>query len=122
MRKPVLVALVAGFSFLAFAACGDDDGGSGPRRVVQVAATDQGCTPASIALATGERVSFEVKNDAKKDWEFEGIEGTNIEEVIVPSGRSRNINYTAPSKAGTQKVKCYPPSGGAETVIELKIG
>ena len=71
-------------------------------------------------MTAGENVTFAVKNSAKDDWEFEGIEGTKIEEVLVPSGRTRNIDYSVPSKAGTAKVKCYTP-GGASTVIELTV-
>ncbi len=50
----------------------------------------------------------------------EGIEGTNLEEVIIPSGRTRSINYNAPSSEGEQKVKCYVP-GGSSTVISLRV-
>jgi hypothetical protein len=116
--------IVAGAAALAgaaifFAACGDDDGG-GPRRVIDVAQTDDGCTPASIELQVKERVTFKVKNDGKKDREIEGIEGTKLEEVLVPSGRTREVDYTAPSKEGRGKIKCYIPGGNA-TVIELKV-
>ena len=76
--------------------------------------------PRRASASRREKVTFAVKNDGKKDWEFEGIEGTKIEEVLVPSGRSRNIDYTASSSPGTAKVKCYTPAGAA-TVIELAI-
>lgn len=115
---PVALAVTLTASAL-LVSCGGDNG---PRRSIAVAIdpADAGCTPASIALRTGEKVTFDVKNDGKKDWEFEGIEGTKIEEVLVPSGRSRNIDYTASSSPGTAKVKCYTPAGAA-TVIELAI-
>lgn len=120
MHRLAPVALVATLTASALlVACGGDDA---PRRSIPVAIdpADTGCTPASIGLKTGEKVTFAVKNDGKKDWEFEGIEGTKIEEVLVPSGRSRNIDYTASSSPGTAKVKCYTPAG-ANTVIELAI-
>ena len=99
-------------------ACGSDDGL--PRRVITITQTDGGCSPTSIALATGEKVKFEVKNDGAKDREVEGIDGTKLEEVLVPSGRTRSLDYTAPGSAGSGKIKCYIP-GGATTIIELAI-
>jgi uncharacterized cupredoxin-like copper-binding protein len=109
----VFLALVAALA----AAC--DDGG-GNRRVIRITQTDDGCSPASVALQTGEKVRFEVKNEGDDDREVEGIEGTNLDEVIVPSGRTRNVDYTAPSREGTQKIKCYTP-GGNSTIIEIKV-
>lgn len=99
-------------------ACGSDSGAA--RRVVAITQTDDGCTPASIALTTGEKVKFEVKNDGKKDREVEGIDGTKLEEVLIPSGRTRNLDYTAPGSAGIGKIKCYIP-GGNTTIIELAV-
>jgi plastocyanin len=109
-------AAVAASTF--FAACGSGD--SADRRTVQITQTDDTCTPASIDLAVGEKVKFEVKNEGKKDQEVEGIDGTKLEETLIPSGKTRSLNYTAPSEAGTQKVKCYTP-GGASTIIELNV-
>lgn len=100
-----------------FAACGSD---SGDRRTIAITQTDDGCTPASIDLKAGEKVTFAVKNDGKKDREVEGIDGTKLEEVLVPSGRTRNVPYTAPGSEGVQKVKCYVP-GGNSAIIELKV-
>ncbi|MEP7215444.1 MAG: cupredoxin domain-containing protein [Anaerolineaceae bacterium] len=99
-------------------ACGSGDGS--PRRVIAITQTDGGCAPASIELTTGEKVKFEVKNDGKRDREVEGIDGTKLEEVLVPSGRTRSLDYTAPGVAGVGKIKCYIP-GGNTTIIELVI-
>jgi len=117
-----MTRLVVCAAFLALvgaltAAC--DDGG-GNRRVIRVTQTDAGCSPASIALQPGEKVRFEIKNDGGDDREVEGVEGTNLDEVLVPSGRTRNVDYTAPSRGGTQKIKCYTP-GGNSTIIELEV-
>ncbi len=98
-------------------ACGGDDS---PRRVIAITQTDDGCTPATIELVTGEKVKFEVKNDGKKDREVEGIDGTKLEEVLVPSGRTRSLEFTAPGSAGSGKIKCYIP-GGNTTIIELAV-
>jgi plastocyanin len=101
----------------ALAACGGD---SGDRRAIAITQTDVGCSPDKIDLTTGEKVKFEVKNDGKKDREVEGIDGTKLEEVLVPSGKTRSVNYTAPGSPGTQKVKCYVP-GGNTVLIELNV-
>jgi len=113
------VPLALGLTLLVpfAAACGND---SGPRRTVEIVQSDDGCTPASIDLKTGEAVTFAVRNDGKKDREVEGIDGTKLDEVLVPSGRTRNISYDAPSSPGTAKIKCYIP-GGNSSIIELKV-
>jgi uncharacterized cupredoxin-like copper-binding protein len=38
----------------------------------------------------------------------------------VPAGKTRRLNYTAPSRESVQKLKCYVP-GGASTIIELRV-
>ncbi|MGE5595646.1 MAG: cupredoxin domain-containing protein [Hyphomicrobiales bacterium] len=103
-----------------FAACGGDDDG-GDRRVIEITQTDDDCTPNPIALQPGEKVKFEVHNESGKDKEVEGIEGTKLEELIIPKGKTRNLNYTAPDEPGTGKIKCYVP-GGSTTIIELQVG
>ena len=111
------VSLLAVVVAVALAACGGDDG---PRRTVQIAQTDDACTPASIDAKAGERLTFEIKNDGKKDHEVEGIEGMKLEELLVPAGLSRKLNYTTPKNGGTQKIKCYIP-GGSSTIIEVRV-
>ncbi|MFN8616627.1 MAG: cupredoxin domain-containing protein [Dehalococcoidia bacterium] len=115
------IALFLGAAVAAsalFAACGSDD--SGDRRLIQITQTDDACSPAAIDLTAGEKVKFEVKNDGKKDQEVEGIDGTKLEELLIPSGKTRSINYTAPKEAGEQKVKCYAP-GGSSTILILNV-
>lgn len=115
-RTLPLLGAIAG-AFILLAACGGDDS---DRRVIQIVQGDELCTPESIDLAPGEKVKFEVKNEGSKDKEVEGIEGTKLEEILVPSGKTRTLNYTAPNEAGTAKVKCYVP-GGANNIITLNI-
>ncbi len=117
MSRLVLCALATVSAATLLAACGGD---SGPRRTIQIQQTDDACTPATIDVRPKEPITFEVKNDGKKDREIEGIEGTKLEEVIVPSGRTRNVDYDAPDKEGIQKIKCYVP-GGSTTIIEVKV-
>jgi uncharacterized cupredoxin-like copper-binding protein len=117
MSRLLAFALFGAILSAAGAACSDD---SGPRRVIQLTQADDGCSPASVDLHTGEAVTFVVKNEGKKDREVEGIDGTRLEELLVPSGRTREVDYDAPSKEGTGKVKCYIP-GGSTTIIELNV-
>jgi uncharacterized cupredoxin-like copper-binding protein len=117
MHRVLLLAVLGALSAVMVAACGGDDG---PRRIVQIVQTDDACTPATIDLKAGERVTFEVKNEGKKDHEVEGIDGTKLEELLVPAGLTRKLNYTAPDSGGTQKIKCYIP-GGSATIIEVTI-
>jgi hypothetical protein len=107
--------LLLGIGALLLTACS-----SGGGREIEVVATDQGCSPASLSAHTGEKLTFVVKNEAKGDRELEGIEGTKLEEVLVPSGRTRKVNYTAPDKASSQKLKCYIP-GAPSTIIDLVV-
>ena len=118
-----LTCLLGGLCLLvpATLACSSNNSGSGPRRVVQIVQTDDGCTPDNVAVAPGEALRFEVRNDGKKDHEVEGISGTKFEETTVPAGRTRNVDYTAPSKPGQQQVKCYIPKG-ATTIIQINVG
>ncbi len=107
-----------GFALAALvSACGGSSGGG---REIEIVASDSGCTPASVTASAKEKLTFKVVNQAKGDRELEGIEGTKLDEVLIPAGRTRSINYTTPSGTGTQKLKCYIP-GGPTTVIELRI-
>ena len=116
-RFPLVLCTSALALALPFAACSSD---SGDRRVVEITQTDDDCTPNPIALKAGEKVKFEIHNEGSKDKEVEGIEGTKLEELLVPSGKTRSINYTAPKDGGTGKIKCYVP-GGSSTIIELNV-
>lgn len=116
-RSLFLVALLALVSAVALTSCGGDDG---PRRTLAITQTDDACAPQRPVVAPGERITFAVTNDGKKDREVEGIEGMKLEEVLVPSGRTRNIDWTAPSKPGIQKMKCYVP-GGSTVIVEVNV-
>ena len=112
---PLFAALIAGAALAA--AC---SGGSSSRRAINITQADSGCTPTSVDLSPGEAVALVVKNDGSKDHEIEGINGTRVDEVLVPAGRTRTINYDAPSTAGTHEVKCYIP-GGTTTILKLNV-
>ena len=119
MHSHLLVALFAIVAVTAVTvACGSDDGNE--RRVISIVQSDEACSPTQIEILGGERLTFAVKNEGKRDQEIEGIDGTKLEEVLIPSGKTRNINYTAPQAAGLQKFKCYAP-GGQSTIIEATV-
>jgi uncharacterized cupredoxin-like copper-binding protein len=111
------IVAVAGVLALA-AACQSSGAGGRELRITQ---TDDGCTPTSASVTPGEKIKLVVKNESSKDYEVEGIEGTPLEEVVIPEGRTRMPGFTVPSKEGVHKIKCYVP-GGPSTIIELKAG
>jgi uncharacterized cupredoxin-like copper-binding protein len=102
----------------AIAACSSSGEGGRPIDVTQA---DEGCTPTSIQATPGEKLNLKVKNTTGKDFEVEGIEGTQLEEVVVPEGRTREVGYNVPSEGGTYKIKCYV-AGGVSTIIEVRAG
>lgn len=107
----VAIALLA-------AACSASGAGG---RAVTITQADEGCTPARIEATPGEKLKLVVKNESGRDYEVEGIEGTKLEEVVVPKGKTREPGYKVPSEPGTHKIKCYVP-GGTNTIIEVVAG
>ena len=119
MRSPI--ALLSGVLICALSLAACSASGSGGRQVA-ITQTDQGCTPESVNVTGGEKLQFVVKNESGSDiYELEGIEGTRLEEFVVPSGRTRKAGYTVPDGEGTYQLKCYVPSGPT-TIIELVAG
>ena len=111
------VCLVIGAS-AGLAACGSSGAGG---REVSITQAEDGCRPASIEAAAGEKLNLVVKNETGDIYEIEGIEGAKLEEVIVPEGRTRSIGYEVPESGGVTKLKCYVP-GGPATIIEVRAG
>ncbi len=115
-RLAIATSLV--LAALLLAACAASGAGGRP---VDVTQTDDGCTPTVIEAVPGEKLDLRVKNDTGKTYEVEGIDGTNIEEVLVPEGRERSVGFNVPASGGTYHVKCYVP-GGVSTIIEIRAG
>jgi len=111
------IAAVMGLVALA-AACSSSGAGG---REVRITQRDDGCDPVSIQVTPGEKLKLVVKNESSKDYEIEGIEGAQLEELVVPEGRTRTPGYTVPDGAGVYKLKCYVPAGPS-TIIELVAG
>jgi hypothetical protein len=108
---PVCLALV----MLATIACSGS--GEGGREIV-ITQTDGGCTPESVDVVTGEKLNLTGKNESGQTYELEGTNGTDLEEILIPEGKTRSVGYTVPGDEGTYDVKCYQP-GGASTIIAL---
>ncbi len=111
--------VVAAMGIVVLAAACTSSGAGG--REVTITQRDDGCTPVSVGVKPGEKLKLVVKNESSKDYEIEGIEGTKLEELVVPEGRTRTPGYTVPDGAGVHKLKCYVP-GGVATIIELVAG
>ena len=110
------IALWGASGMLALlAACGSSGAGG---REIHITQSDQGCTPTSIVVVGGEKLKFVVTNSSSKDSEIEGVEGTSLEELEIPEGKTRSAGYTVPKGGGTHKVKCYQPDG-VSTTVEL---
>ena len=115
LTKSGLIAGAATILVLGVACASSGAGG----REVTIVQKDDGCAPASIAVKPGEKLKLVVKNESSRDYEIEGIEGTKLEELVVPAGKTRTPGYTVPEAGGTNKLKCYVP-GGVSTIIELQ--
>lgn len=114
-RLPVFALATTGLILFA-GAC--ESSGGGPRKV-RITQNDDGCTPASISVTSGETLDVVVSNNSSRDaYEFEGIDGTNLEEFVVHKGETVSVGYAVPAGAATHKLKCYVPAGPS-TIIEL---
>ncbi len=67
--------------------------------------------PNVITVSAGAEVTFVIKNEGSVDHEFESIEKgeAGIQEIIIPPGRTRRVNWTAPNKAATYPGYCDLP-------------
>jgi uncharacterized cupredoxin-like copper-binding protein len=112
-------AVVAAVGLVALAAGCASSGAGG--REIQITQRDDGCTPVRVDVAPGEKLKLVVKNESSKDYEIEGVDGTNLEELVVPEGLARTPGYTVPDGESTHNIKCYVPAGPS-TIIELVAG
>ena len=112
------IGLIAGAAAILVLGAACASSGAGGREVT-IVQKDDGCAPASIAVKPGEKLKLVVKNESSRDYEIEGIEGTKLEELVVPAGKTRTPGYTVPDGDGTHKLKCYIP-GGPSTIVELQ--
>jgi hypothetical protein len=113
-----LLAFGVGAAALLTLACSSS--GEGGREIL-ITQTDDGCSPESVDVEPGEKLKLTGKNETGNIYELEGTNGTQLEEVIIPEGRTRSVGYTVPDEESTYDVKCYQP-GGASTIVKLVAG
>jgi uncharacterized cupredoxin-like copper-binding protein len=98
---------------VVFAACGLTSVGGGEEIHIVADERSDGMyfEPDVITVAAGTEVTFIIDNQGTVDHEFESNERgeAGIEEIIIPAGRTRRVNWTAPSEAGTYPVYCDLP-------------
>ena len=125
MRLPALACslLAAG---LLFSACSLTAVGGGEEIRIIAGEAEDGMyfEPKVITVAAGAEVTFVIENEGSVDHEFEsGQEGeAGIDEIFIPQGATRRVNWTAPSEAATFPVYCdLPGHRAAGMEITLKV-
>src|SRR5881296_3413988 len=88
-------------------ACGSSGEGG---REVPITQSQAGCSPKTVEATAGEKLNLVVKNES----------GTELEEVVVPEGKTREVGFDVPDEPGTYEIKCYVP-GDIETTIEITV-
>ena len=117
MLRALTPLAAAGFVVL-LAGCGSSGEGG---REVPITQGEEECTPQTIDAAPGEKLNLVVTNESDNEpYELEGEGGTNLEEIIVPQGRTREVGFDVPDEAGTYELKCYVP-GELETIIDVVV-
>jgi plastocyanin len=114
---PLLLVAAAAALLLALTAC--EDGGAS--REVKITQTDQGCTPTEITAVVGEELKLTMSNETGHIYALEGKGGAHFEEVVIPEGKTRSANFTAPDEPGEYSLKCYDP-GGVSSEIKVRVG
>jgi uncharacterized cupredoxin-like copper-binding protein len=112
MRPVIGICLLLPLALL-FAACGLTAVGGGEEIHIVSGESSEGMyfEPDVITVSAGAEVTFVIKNEGTVDHEFESNERgeAGIEEIIIPPGRTRRVNWTAPSEAGTYPIYCDLP-------------
>ncbi len=112
---------------LAFVACASLTAVGGGQEIVIVAGERDGkmyFEPEVITVPVNAEVTFVIKNEGTMDHEFESIEKgeAGIQEIIIPPGRTRRVNWTAPSEPATYPVYCDLPghrAAGMELTLQV---
>lgn len=92
-----LLAIVS----LTLTACSTASAG----REITIEMTDFALNPVQIEVKAGEQITWVLENKSSTDHEFESDAG-KLEEVLVPGGKTKRVNWTAPKKAGTYEFEC----------------
>jgi uncharacterized cupredoxin-like copper-binding protein len=91
-------------------------------REITVEMTNYHLTPTAtpIQVKPGERITWVLVNKSNLDHEFESDEG-NLEEVLVPAGKTKRVEWTAPQKPGSYTMACdMVGHDGMEMTVEVK--
>jgi uncharacterized cupredoxin-like copper-binding protein len=97
---------------LILGACGGGDGTqpAPASKTFSVDATEFAFAPNTFTAKVGEAVSFTVTNNGTLEHNFVVFDpsGAELGRVVIPAGRSANVNVT-PSAAGTYALVCDIP-------------
>lgn len=110
MRLIFVILAILGVAATA-AGCGQASSTQGDAegpRTVEVAMKEYSFVPGNLSVRPGEKVRFVVTNRGREDHEFEGEE-IGLEEILVPPGRERETNWTAPQRPGAYQIVCDLP-------------
>lgn len=102
MLKRFLAGSLAALSLAAFAGCGST---AASGREIAVEMTNFKLSPATVEVKAGESVTFVLNNKSDLDHEFESDEA-KVEEVVVPPGKSRKVDWKAPATPGEYEFEC----------------
>jgi hypothetical protein len=117
-RFVVITTVGAGLIALSIACGSSGEGG----REVRITQGQDECTPNTIEATPGEKLNLVVTNDSDKEpYELEGEGGTQLEEIVVPEGKTREVGFDVPEEVATYELKCYVP-GDIQTIIEVQVG
>lgn len=106
-RQPPVTAaltLLALVGLTSASGCSAAAGGQPPREV-RLILSEHRFEPARVEAKAGERLRFVLENRGQVDHEFES-EAARIEEVTVPPGRTRAVEWTAPARPGDYEFEC----------------
>ena len=125
MRLPALAcALLA--AALLLSSCSLTAVGGGEEITITAGERSDGMffEPAEIAVAPGADITFVIKNEGSQDHEFESYRDgeAGIDEIIIPPGGTRRVNWTAPSEAATFPFYCDLPghrAAGMEGTLKV---
>lgn len=101
MKKTVITAGLLAILGLTLTACSTASAG----REITIEMTDFKLSPAQVEVKAGEQITWVLDNKSGSDHEFESDAG-KLEEVVVPGGKSKKVNWTAPNKPGTYEFEC----------------
>ena len=125
MRLPALAFLLLAAAVL-FGGCSLTEVSGGEEITITAGERSDGMffEPSELTVAPGARVTFVIKNEGSQDHEFESYrEGeAGIDEIIIPPGGTRRVNWTAPSEAATFPFYCDLPghrAAGMEGTLKV---